>query len=188
MASAAAPECVRSAPPAAEDETFVCEVTCDLLRHSGYRVLHAENAADARRIFSRHFDEIDLLLCDAILPDENGLSLAHCLRQRSPRLKVIVASGYPRSELDRKIDIDACTQFLTKPFTSATLISRIRMRSCSPCIASSLLHSPAAFAPSSTRRPRAALLIGVRGDGKSGVSMLLHVRGSRETVCSAQRG
>jgi DNA-binding response OmpR family regulator len=110
-----------------EDETFVCEVTCDLLRHSGYRVLHAENAADASRIFSRHFDEIDLLLCDAVLPDENGLSLAHCLRQRSPRLKVIVASGYPRSELDRKIDIDACTQFLTKPFTSATLISRIRM-------------------------------------------------------------
>jgi two-component system cell cycle sensor histidine kinase/response regulator CckA len=142
MASAAAPECVHSARPAArdlqtilvvEDETFVCEVTCDLLRHSGYRVLHAENAADARRIFSRHFDEIDLLLCDAILPDENGLSLAHCLRQRSPRLKVIVASGYPRSELDRKIDIDACTQFLTKPFTSATLISRIRMLLTEQC-------------------------------------------------------
>ena len=31
-----------------EDEELVCEVTCDVLEHSGYRVLRARSASEAR--------------------------------------------------------------------------------------------------------------------------------------------
>ena len=135
MASAAVSECSQSTHPelhprktilVVEDERFVCEVTCDLLRHSGYRVLRAENAAEAKKVFSHHADGVDLLLCDAVLPDENGLTLAGSLRQRSTKLKVIIASGYSRSELEEKTDWQGGAQFLTKPFSSAALISRVR--------------------------------------------------------------
>ena len=110
-----------------EDETFVCEVTCDLLRNNGYRVLRAETAADARALFLRHSEDVDLLLCDAVLPDESGMSLAHSLRQSSPRLKLIFASGYPHSELDELTENESGAQFLTKPFSSAALLSKIRV-------------------------------------------------------------
>lgn len=136
MASVSVPESMQFMRPLSghsgmilvvEDETFVCDVTCDLLRNSGYRVLRAETAADALKLFSHHGEDIDLLLCDAVLPDENGMSLAHSLRQRSPRLKLIFASGYPRSELDEQIESEPGAQFLTKPFSSAALLSKIRM-------------------------------------------------------------
>lgn len=108
-----------------EDEAFVCEVTCDILKHCGYRVLRAEDAATARKLFSRDSDHIDLLLCDAVLPDENGMSLARTLRRQSPTLKLIFASGYPRAELDAEFDGEQA-EFLTKPYSSATLIARVR--------------------------------------------------------------
>jgi DNA-binding response OmpR family regulator len=108
-----------------EDEAFVCEVTCDILKHCGYRVLRAENAATAKKVFSRYSEQIDLLLCDAVLPDENGMSLAQMLRRQSPTLKLIFASGYPRSELGAEFDREQA-EFLTKPYCSATLIARVR--------------------------------------------------------------
>jgi DNA-binding response OmpR family regulator len=108
-----------------EDEAFVCEVTCDILKHCGYGVLRAEDAATAKKLFSRYSEQIDLLLCDAVLPDENGMSLAQMLRRQSPTLKLIFASGYPRSELDAEFDREQA-EFLTKPYSSATLIARVR--------------------------------------------------------------
>lgn len=108
-----------------EDEAFVCEVTCDILKHSGYRVLRAEDAATAKKLFSRCSDQIDLLLCDAVLPDEDGMSLARTLRRQSPTLKMIFASGYPRAELGADFDGEQA-EFLTKPYSSATLIAKVR--------------------------------------------------------------
>jgi CheY-like chemotaxis protein len=102
MGSVAVPEYMPDAQTSAraaktilvvEDEAFVCEVTCDILKHCGYRVLRAEDAATAKKLFSRYSDQIDLLLCDAVLPDENGMSLADTLRRRCPTLKLIFASG-----------------------------------------------------------------------------------------------
>jgi CheY-like chemotaxis protein len=108
-----------------EDEAFVCEVTCDILRQSGYSVLRAQDAATAKKLFSLYSEKIDLLLCDAVLPDEDGVSLAHTLRRQSPSLKLIFASGYPRSELEAEFDREQA-DFLTKPYSSTTLIARVR--------------------------------------------------------------
>jgi DNA-binding LytR/AlgR family response regulator len=53
------------------------------------------------------------------------MSLAQMLRRQSPTLKLIFASGYPRSELDAEFDREQA-EFLTKPYSSATLIARVR--------------------------------------------------------------
>jgi len=109
-----------------EDEAFVCDVTCDVLKNCGYRVLRADSSAAAKAMFCCHGEEIDLVLCDAILPDENGISLAHTLRQVSPNLKLIFASGYPPSELDRQFQEEPGAQYLTKPFSATSLIAKVR--------------------------------------------------------------
>lgn len=109
-----------------EDEEFVCDVTCDVLKHSGYLVFRAENAATAKQIFSDHAAQIDLLLCDAVLPDGDGTTLAQSFCRQSPPLKLIVASGYPRSEFAELGHDETTVEFLTKPYSSATLIARIR--------------------------------------------------------------
>src|SRR5690242_6445626 len=75
-----------------EDEAFVRESTCEILQNAGYRVLHASNAAGAKSVFLNAGTQIDLLLCDAVLPDENGMSLARILRWHAPGLLTVMAS------------------------------------------------------------------------------------------------
>ena len=110
-----------------EDERFVRDVTCETLRQAGYRVVHAECARAARKVFLRYRKQIQLLLCDAVLPDSSGILLAQTLQQLSPRLKVIVASGYPGAGLrPGASDMESANEFLAKPYGAASLISRVR--------------------------------------------------------------
>lgn len=109
-----------------EDETFVREVTCEVLKQCGYRVLPAESAGTAKALFCCYQEQIDLLLCDAMLPDEDGISLARALREISPRLEVIFASGYPPAELDPQFLEQSEEHYLTKPFSAETLMSKVR--------------------------------------------------------------
>jgi len=123
---------VRKRPPVRttilviEDERFVRNVTCELLRHSGYRALPAECATAAQRIFQRHGERIQLLLCDAVLPDGSGELLVQTLRGLSPGLKVILASGYPRSALPPHFDSQPQGEFLAKPYGAASLLAKVQ--------------------------------------------------------------
>jgi DNA-binding NtrC family response regulator len=109
-----------------EDENLVCDVTCDVLEQNGYRVFRAGNAADARQLFSQHQQQVELLLCDAILPDENGIALATRFRQQSAALRIIIASGYPTSLLNTQCPPQPGTEFLSKPYSSSQLIAMVR--------------------------------------------------------------
>lgn len=106
-----------------EDERFVCDVTCEILRDAGYRVLRAECAAAARTMFLRGERKIHLLLCDAVLPDGSGVALSQALRQRSPGLKVVMASGYPAVGSGGGHDLE---EFLAKPYDAAALITKVK--------------------------------------------------------------
>jgi two-component system, cell cycle sensor histidine kinase and response regulator CckA len=112
-----------------EDARFVREVTCEILRDAGYRVLQAECAAAARRVFRRHGNSIQLLLCDAVLPDSSGAQLARTLRRWSAGLKVVLVSGYPtatlRKYLYQEVDQGLENEFLAKPYCAAGLVSKV---------------------------------------------------------------
>jgi DNA-binding NtrC family response regulator len=110
-----------------EDARFVREVTCEILRDAGYRVLHAECAATARKVFRRHGNRIQLLLCDAVLPDSSGALLAQTLRRCSAGLKVVLVSGYPTATLRKYLYQELENEFLAKPYCAAALVSKVEM-------------------------------------------------------------
>jgi two-component system cell cycle sensor histidine kinase/response regulator CckA len=108
-----------------EDERFVRDVTCEILRNAGYQVLQADCAEAARKMFQRYGTRIRLLLCDAVLPDSSGIVLALTLCRLSAGLKVILASGYPKGrlqDLDKKIG----DSFLAKPYGAVSLLSKVQ--------------------------------------------------------------
>jgi len=76
-----------------EDETFLREVTSEILECAGYRVLKTRNAAEALSVFSECKAIVRLLLTDVVLPGQNGRDLANDLRSVSPKLKIIFISG-----------------------------------------------------------------------------------------------
>ena len=77
-----------------EDEPFVREVTGEVLRAAGYRVLTAKNAKEGVSLYEAQSGEVELLLTDIILPGETGRVLAGRLRREDPTLKVLFVSGY----------------------------------------------------------------------------------------------
>jgi CheY-like chemotaxis protein len=106
-----------------EDEAFVREVTGEVLRSAGYRVLTAKDAVEATRAWEAHCGAVDLLLADVILPGESGRALAGRLRQENPGLKILLISGYAEQMGRREVGMEEC---LAKPFSVGVLLRSVR--------------------------------------------------------------
>jgi len=105
-----------------EDEAFVREVTCEVLRSAGYRVLTAASADEAVCVYDSRGGDVDLLLTDVVLPGETGRTLAGKLRREDPDLKVLLVTGYGEQMKLR----EAQEECLPKPFSSEVLLGRVR--------------------------------------------------------------
>jgi len=115
-----------------EDEAFVREVTGEVLRSAGYRVLMAKNAAEGARLFDMHRAEIELLVTDVVLPGESGRALSRRLRDANPELKTLLVTGY--AEQLGLLEAEP-EEFLAKPFSTEVLLRRVRqLLIAAPCI------------------------------------------------------
>jgi two-component system, cell cycle sensor histidine kinase and response regulator CckA len=109
-----------------EDDDFVRNVACEVLRFSGYEVLPAPNAAQAKRVFIDAQGRIALLLTDIMLPDRPGYELALELRSLQSTLKVILISGYPKGRVIAQSPENGFT-YLEKPFPAEGLLQKVRL-------------------------------------------------------------
>jgi CheY-like chemotaxis protein len=107
-----------------EDEAFVREVTHEVLKAAGYRVVAAKNAKEALAERER-MSQVDLLLTDVVLPGASGRALASDLRSRQPSLAVLFVSGYAvqLAEIEVAQPAEAC---LPKPFSAVVLLRKLR--------------------------------------------------------------
>src|SRR5271155_2919254 len=106
-----------------EDEPFVREATCNILRHAGFEVLSADNAQKATKIYECSRG-IDLVMTDMVLPGRSGQQLGEDLRKHSPEVVVLVTSGYGNAEYETEAP-DQRTYFLAKPYSRRTLLDKI---------------------------------------------------------------
>jgi CheY-like chemotaxis protein len=101
----------------------VADVASTLLEQLGYRVVRAENAAEALRHLQQgiHFD---LLFSDIVMPGPmNGLALAQACRDNFPDIAVLLTSGYSDAAqlADGRFDV------LRKPFELSALERAVEM-------------------------------------------------------------
>ncbi|MDP2410954.1 MAG: MASE1 domain-containing protein [Pseudolabrys sp.] len=100
-----------------EDSREVAEVTTALLDQLGYRVVRAENAAEALGYLESE-TAFDLVFSDIVMPGAiNGLGLADMCRQRFPGLPVLLTSGFSEAALAP----NGRFEILRKPFDLAAL-------------------------------------------------------------------
>ena len=98
-----------------EDDVDVGPLLRELLEEEGYRTSLVRSVADAHARLAT--DEIDIVLCDLLLPDGNA---AQRLRSEAPCLFM---AGHP-VEIRRLSDDGA--HYLAKPFTRDQLLTAIR--------------------------------------------------------------
>jgi CheY-like chemotaxis protein len=108
-----------------EDEQALRDLTKLLLERQGYKVLAAENAAEALRLFEWN-PQIAALLTDVVMPGRSGPELARQLTERRPGFKVIFMSGYTDEAIVQHGVLKPGVAFLHKPFTAAVLGCKIR--------------------------------------------------------------
>lgn len=108
-----------------EDEAMLIEITQTLLERLGYRVIVAATGKDAVHTARTFSGDIDLALLDIKLPDMEGGKVYPLLMEARPDLKVIVCSGYSMDGPAREILNAGAQDFMQKPFTLATLRSKL---------------------------------------------------------------
>jgi signal transduction histidine kinase len=108
----------------ADDADDVRAFTRRALNAHGYRVLEACDGEDALRVHGNAAEMIHLLITDTVMPRMNGAQLARQLVQKRSGLKVLYISGY--SDDSMMPDGAPAAPFLQKPFTSKTLLAKVR--------------------------------------------------------------
>lgn len=105
-----------------EDESFVREVTREILESAGYRVWTARDAVEALQICALHGPEVDLLLTDVVLPGDSGPELAVRVRRDHPQVRLLYVTGYPEQLAMLSAGDES---FLAKPFSTAALLREV---------------------------------------------------------------
>jgi two-component system, cell cycle sensor histidine kinase and response regulator CckA len=89
-------------------------------------VLLAENGQQAVEIFRDRAPEISLVLLDLTMPvmgGEDAARFMHAIRHDVP---ILVSSGYNETEVARRFAASRVAGYVRKPYTSATLLERIK--------------------------------------------------------------
>jgi PAS domain S-box-containing protein len=108
-----------------DDDASVLSITQQTLVEFGYRVLTAEDGAQAIGVFSRQHDDIDLVLTDMAMPVIDGFALIAALNRigRDPRF--IATTGNPSAAAMTKIAKSGVANILIKPYTADHLLRTI---------------------------------------------------------------
>ena len=97
-----------------------------LMAESGWELLTAESAGEARKIFAKRKPNAALL--DYMLPDGNGVELAQQLKQQMPGLQVIMMTGSMLAPEEEAICEEHDFPVLRKPFLATDVMNQIRGR------------------------------------------------------------
>lgn len=105
-----------------DDEPVVRKLIHFCLKQRGFEVIEASSGAAAIEICQSHRGEIALALIDVIMPGIHGPQLVKCLNKLNPEIPVLYMSGFPHIEAINR----GMADFISKPFTAARLLARIR--------------------------------------------------------------
>jgi CheY-like chemotaxis protein len=99
-----------------EDEEQVRKMAMKMLIRLGYTVLEAKDGAEAVVIFQKHQDQIRCVLSDLTMPRMNGWGTLAALRKISPKIPVILSSGYDETQVMVGEHPERPNAFLGKPY------------------------------------------------------------------------
>ena len=130
-----------------EDDGSVRAFVREALQVEGFAVITAASLSEAEAVLQHA--PVDLVLLDLGLPDGDGAELLQRLRQKSNLPVIVISARHQEAHKVRLLDAGA-DDYLTKPFSVAELLARIRV---------SLRHRGAAVAPAVTRLVRDGLTL-----------------------------
>ncbi len=104
-----------------EDESAIQDLYSDIL--SDYDLTQVLNGGDALKLLGQLFD---LYIVDVGLPDTDGFSVIREIREKFPKSKILVETGFPLKGLEKKIHETRPDVVVSKPFRIKEVISHVQ--------------------------------------------------------------
>jgi len=76
-----------------DDEPVMRDIATRVLETHGYRVVQAGNGEEGVAVFTRHVDEIKLVISDMEMPVMNGAAMIRSIERINPNIRVISSTG-----------------------------------------------------------------------------------------------
>jgi two-component system cell cycle sensor histidine kinase/response regulator CckA len=109
-----------------EDQANLRRLARLTLEKAGYTVLEAEHPAQAREIWAKERETIDLVFTDVVMPGkENGMEMAADMLKEKPNTSVIFCTGYSEDLLEGKNPLLGHAGFLAKPYFPDALLKMV---------------------------------------------------------------
>jgi two-component system cell cycle sensor histidine kinase/response regulator CckA len=102
-----------------DDDDGVRHVMAQDLEQAGYRVLTAADGEEALTVIERSGIQVNLVICDLLMPGLNGYELAAHLAARTNPPEIILTSGY-------RVDLELDRAIITKPFRAADVTAAVQ--------------------------------------------------------------
>ena len=109
-----------------EDEDAWRELVGSLLGDKGYKILVAGNGEEALKVYSHHRGEIALVVSDFGLPKFDGEELFHRMRELTPDVLFIVATGFIEPSKRDALQKAGVKSFIQKPYFLKDILRQIR--------------------------------------------------------------
>ena len=102
-----------------DDEPAVRRYITSILQREHFQTVEAEDGVRGLQIVQEFGDAVDVIVSDVQMPNCDGVSFAHAVKEMFPALPIILVSacGEPNGEFDG---------FLQKPFGPGALLQAVR--------------------------------------------------------------
>ena len=109
-----------------DDEEPLRKLCKEILESAKYQVITAQNGNEAINIYELKKDSINLVLLDMIMPDLSGHETLRRLRAISPKVKVLISSGFSREIEIKWAEEKGIAGFIEKPYRYKSLLKKIK--------------------------------------------------------------
>ena len=109
-----------------DDEAPIIATTQQTLESFGYRVLSAQDGAEAIALYVQNRDTIAAVVTDMVMPIMDGPATINALMRVNPQVLIIAASGLYANGRIAKAAGAGVKHFLPKPYTAETLLTTLR--------------------------------------------------------------
>jgi DNA-binding NtrC family response regulator len=107
-----------------DDEEIMQDVLRDLLRSDGYDVDCAGSSEEGLKRF--HAKEYDLIICDVMLPGENGIKMLDRIKALNTNQPVIMITAYASVENAIEAMKKGADEYITKPFKNDEVLLLVK--------------------------------------------------------------
>jgi two-component system, cell cycle sensor histidine kinase and response regulator CckA len=109
-----------------EDDEPLLRLLRFFLDDAGYNVMSAKNGEEAIETYTKHRNEIDLVVTDLGLPGLTGKDEMAELERINPGVRIICASGYIVPAVEEEMFRAGAKAIVSKPYVPQEILQKVR--------------------------------------------------------------